>query len=189
MKGPTALRATGRPQSGRPPAWSAAARPLIMTSTRRSPPWATHDRDFDRVPTPPFHPAEGADLAPPASREEPRDHAVEAAALDGDGVGLNALAAAPRAGWQVASSAARSAAPKRPRRDDRIASVRRARRKRRGSHALPLTNPARTTGRAVFHDAAGHLHAHELDETPLQDIPWSLWRRAPVRSEADRAGR
>ena len=82
-----------------------------MTSTRRSPPWATHDRDFDRVSTPPFTQRRAlTSLRPhPGHEEEPRDHAVEAAALEGDGVGLNALAAAPRAGWQVASPAARSA--------------------------------------------------------------------------------
>ena len=44
-------------------------------------------------------PVEGADLAPPhpGHEEEPCDHGVEAAALAGDGVGLDAAAAAPRA--------------------------------------------------------------------------------------------
>ena len=42
---------------------------------------------------------EGADLAPPhpGHEEEPCDHGVEAAALAGDGVGLDAAPAAPRA--------------------------------------------------------------------------------------------
>ena len=43
-------------------------------------------------------PAAGAHLAPPhpGHEEEPRDHGVEAAALEGDLVGLDAAAAAPR---------------------------------------------------------------------------------------------
>ena len=43
-------------------------------------------------------PAEGAHLAPPhpGHEEEPRDHGVEAAALEGDLVGLDAAAATPR---------------------------------------------------------------------------------------------
>ncbi len=42
---------------------------------------------------------EGADLAPPhpGHEEVPCDHGVEAAPLAGDGVGLDAAAAAPRA--------------------------------------------------------------------------------------------
>ena len=138
----------------------------------------------------------------PAIEEEPSDHRVEPAELEGDLAGLHAAVATPRPGGTVARTAAKPGvihrdprARRRPGRQDRRSPWAGA---GRGRRARPATRPAaRGDGRRAGggRDRVAARGHRGLEERPRLPVPPGVARRPPqgypthALTAAARAGR